>query len=434
MRRILLSILFQIMAVITFSQPLMVGDKIPEITLHDVLYYKADTLRLSDLKGKLIILDFWSTGCMSCIKHFPEIDSIQKNFGDRVQYLLVSRQNKKQIQTFFETKTRIVRPSVPFITGDILLEKYFPHRAMPFFVWINEESKVQHLLFGQTGYLQIKNYLSGIKNNLREYIIPRIENSPLTNSWNSLTAYYSFLSRCADTLQLRDPPGKQFSSLTYNCTSVLSLYEYAYNMFYNMGYEFHRPGRLLAEGEDADKFLEPKEKEEREKWYETSTYTYQLIIDKSKEDKLYSLMIQDLDRMFGLKAAIEKRTVTCLTLVRTSKKDKLKTKGGDKKDNFLASNIKTPKFDSTRILINSPFSILSTRLKANIESDLRIPFMDITGYTGNIDISVNGLALDPFDLELLKMELNKYDLDLIWKDFILDVLVIKTKKMPGLLN
>lgn len=193
-----------------------------------------------------------------------------------------------------------------------------------------------------------------------------------------------------------------------------------------MTYEFHRPGRLLVEGDYAGTFFEPLEMTQRKKWQETNTFTYQLIIDKSKEDKLYSFFIQDLDRMFGLKAAIEKRPIRCLTLVRTSEKDKLRTKGGEKKDNFTPSDIKSSKYDSTREIMNYPFATFSARLQAFLESSLQVPFIDNTGYANNIDISVSGEALDrSFQLEKMRTELRKYDLDLVWKDFSLDVLVIK---------
>jgi thiol-disulfide isomerase/thioredoxin len=49
-------------------QPLAVGDSIPyDLVLKNVYNYQGSSIRLSDLKGKLVILDFWNTGCAGCI-------------------------------------------------------------------------------------------------------------------------------------------------------------------------------------------------------------------------------------------------------------------------------------------------------------------------------------------------------------------------------
>ncbi len=426
MRRILLPLLTLLLPSLISGQGLKIGDPFPDITINNVLYNSSDTFRFSDHKGKLIILDFWSTGCMSCIQHFPEIDSMQKEWDGRIQFLMVSRQNRKQIQNFFETRKRIIRPNVPFITGDKILEQYFPHEAMPFFVWVDEKFKVRHIVMSQTGYQEVKEYLRTGQNSLKEYLKTQIMNSPVDNTWYPLAKYYSFLSNCGDIISLRKPSNDKFNSLTYNCYPVLELYKIAYNGKYDTKFEFHRPGRFKFEMADSGNFFKPKDAIERSNWQKSNTFTYQLAMEKNKAQILYEIMIQDLDRVFGLNASIEKRIVSCLTLVRTSGNDKLRTKEGTPKDNFIPSDIKSPKYDSIRQLINYPFTILSSRLQAFLESALQVPFIDNTGYSKNIDIIIDGKALDtPFKLEKMRTELGKYDLDLVWKDFLLDVLLIK---------
>ncbi len=38
------------------------------------------TLSLTDLRGKVIVLDFWSTTCPPCIREIDELDAIQREF------------------------------------------------------------------------------------------------------------------------------------------------------------------------------------------------------------------------------------------------------------------------------------------------------------------------------------------------------------------
>lgn len=41
------------------------------------------TIRLSDLKGKVLLLDFWASWCIPCRVSFPAIDALQKELGDQ---------------------------------------------------------------------------------------------------------------------------------------------------------------------------------------------------------------------------------------------------------------------------------------------------------------------------------------------------------------
>jgi len=69
---------------------LKVGDVVPDITFQKVLNYKSSTARLSDFRGKLVILDIWSVWCSSCIAGFPKLEKLQEKYNDKIQILLVN--------------------------------------------------------------------------------------------------------------------------------------------------------------------------------------------------------------------------------------------------------------------------------------------------------------------------------------------------------
>jgi len=63
------------------------NDKAPEFIL---LSTDGKKIRLSDYKGKVVIVDFWATWCAPCRKGIPDLIEIQKEFGKKVVVIGIS--------------------------------------------------------------------------------------------------------------------------------------------------------------------------------------------------------------------------------------------------------------------------------------------------------------------------------------------------------
>ncbi|MGJ1410194.1 TlpA family protein disulfide reductase [Sphingobacterium thalpophilum] len=118
------------------------GDKIPDAVWNRPLelnYFngKKKTIKFAELKGKLILLDFWSTGCPSCIEGIPKMEWIQQRFPDDIQIIMVnSKRNKdtaKRIKTRFEKfKSDFdFTPSLPTVLDDTIFTALFAHNTLP---------------------------------------------------------------------------------------------------------------------------------------------------------------------------------------------------------------------------------------------------------------------------------------------------------------
>lgn len=127
-------------------RPLSVGDEVPEISF-TMLNYPKSTAKLSDFRGKVVILDFWATWCGSCISHFEENEHLKERFGDKLQILLVnstsSGNNVKEVETFLikrASEGKVV--TLPVVVGDSIADRFFSHVMIPHYAWISATGEV----------------------------------------------------------------------------------------------------------------------------------------------------------------------------------------------------------------------------------------------------------------------------------------------------
>src|SRR5690606_2270865 len=64
------------------NEVLKIGQTAPEISLPTL---NGNTVTLSSLKGKLVLIDFWATWCAPCVKEQPELKAIYDKHSDKVK-------------------------------------------------------------------------------------------------------------------------------------------------------------------------------------------------------------------------------------------------------------------------------------------------------------------------------------------------------------
>ena len=127
--------------------PLKIGDLVPDITINNIINYKTTSAKLSDFKGKLLILDFWATWCAPCVSMIPRMDSLQKQFDSKIQFLSITSQNAAVVESF---RTKLQKQknavySLPEVLEDKTLRGMFPHSTLPHYVWIDQRGVVREI-------------------------------------------------------------------------------------------------------------------------------------------------------------------------------------------------------------------------------------------------------------------------------------------------
>lgn len=433
MKRILLVLTFLFIVQWLVAQPplpegLSIGDTVPDPLFVEVFNHKADTVRLSDYRGKLVILDFWNTRCISCLKAFPKIDSLQRAYGDRIQIIAVSKTGYRQTVDFFNRFTRVHRPGIPFITGDTVLADLFPHVGVPYHVWISPEGTVKHLASGF--YLNRENLNLVLADKPTD--IPQAAQRAtyletlLDTAYNEEIAYASYLVHRNTTREFFIEKKATRNEYTVS-GSIQTMYQYLYRSIGGISFDPFRPRRTRLETNRPERYNQPSglSTEELVDWMDNNMYFYQGRIPVADSVRLFHWVKTDFERYFDLKASVESHVLDCWAIVRMDSIDRLKTQGGKKLYAFYAENIKRPALPPVRTMQNYPFASFSLNMISTIEELTGQPCFDETGYKGNVDITFRGETLDHPTVEGIRRELRTYGLDLVPSKKKLEILVLK---------
>ncbi|MCW3091420.1 MAG: hypothetical protein JWP81_2489 [Ferruginibacter sp.] len=314
-----------------FAQPmtakipaLETGDRIPAITIDHLYNYPASSVRLTDFKGKLLLLDFWSTWCGSCIEGFPKMQALQKEFGSRLQVLLVNTyqgDDIKKVKPFFAKRKALTgeEVSLPYSLLQGSLLAYFPHRFVPHYVWIDASGRVVAI----TSQLEvtsknIRAILNGdpvalhTKNDQLEFDTKK----PLFVNGNGgsggpflyrsmLTPYIEGLG-CSSGIS-RDSAGKISRFYLLN-SSLWILLKSAYPALSNFPLNSivvktkHAAMHLPGTGVETDVY--------------DASFCYELSLPPSSYEALQAYMQQDIARALKIGVSMEERKGRCLVLKR----------------------------------------------------------------------------------------------------------------------
>ncbi|RXK86998.1 TlpA family protein disulfide reductase [Filimonas effusa] len=310
--------------------PLRVGDTVPDITIGHLLNYPSDTARLSDFKGKLIILDFWATWCGPCVSSLPKMFALQKRYKGKIQIITVTGENKNLIQTFLTKKNAYqTASSTVFATGDIVLSQYFKHTTIPHEVWIDENLKVRAITSDQ--YVSSKNIDSVLGGKMPNWVAKEDsktmnlnENGLFSSSPkidNSILEYHSgltnFIKGATSSVIFIVDSSRQQQRMTATNFSKLVLYSLAYQKFP----VFNNPKMCMLNVTDSSKFLYDFHTGYRDVWKMNNWHSYESVASIHCEKKeLQQKMVSDLDFYFGLRTTVEKRNIMCWVLKNSKRK------------------------------------------------------------------------------------------------------------------
>lgn len=136
-----------------------VGQRAPDWSLPLVT---GDSVRLSDLEGSLVLLEFWFPYCGGCIKAIPEINTLYEIYsrnGLKVYGIEFAKSNSKGLDDYIK-KQNISYPTLH--TGKDVADKYGVEAAPTFFLI----DKKGFIVYSFVGFNKI-NLINAIDDNLK---------------------------------------------------------------------------------------------------------------------------------------------------------------------------------------------------------------------------------------------------------------------------
>ncbi len=117
----------------------------PALSLKDT---KGRTIRLSDYKGKVVLVNFWATWCAPCLAEMPDLEKLQQEYGKReLQIVGVSHPTDKASEVVKAIKR--LRVTYPILFGDEkTLSLFKVSDVLPVTVIIDREGKVRGRILG----------------------------------------------------------------------------------------------------------------------------------------------------------------------------------------------------------------------------------------------------------------------------------------------
>jgi len=109
---------------------------------------QGEYIALDDLKGKVVLLDFWGTWCPPCVASVPDLRNLYKRYANEPSFVFISisSDGDEGVWQQFTEKNKMVWPQ--YRDQDRRILRAFGVHAFPSYILIDHEGIVRRMLTG----------------------------------------------------------------------------------------------------------------------------------------------------------------------------------------------------------------------------------------------------------------------------------------------
>lgn len=143
----------------------LIGIKAPDFSMTNI---DGQTFELSDLKGDVVVLNFWFMACPPCIAEIPALNDVSEMFSDQdVRFIGLASDTKDKLEKKFFTKHEFKFETIPDADG-IVMHTLKSKWGYPTTMILDKEGIIRHIF---TGAWTAEEAIESVKGEL----IPAIE-------------------------------------------------------------------------------------------------------------------------------------------------------------------------------------------------------------------------------------------------------------------
>jgi thiol-disulfide isomerase/thioredoxin len=118
---------------------------------------------MSELKGHLVVVNFWATWCVPCVKEIPELSKISSGYGKKVAFVGIGIDSADKIAEF-EQKTPTSYPLLVAKTDGSDLVREFGDNAggLPFTIVIDQKGVIRDTKMGPIDEQELRQWLKSL--------------------------------------------------------------------------------------------------------------------------------------------------------------------------------------------------------------------------------------------------------------------------------
>src|SRR5258708_3029649 len=133
----------------------LVGKPAPELEVTDI---QGNPVSLSDLKGKTVLLDFWTTWCPPCLADAPALDKLYIKYGGKNLMIVgISVSEERAVVEKFLKKHPHTFPVV--LTSENDVPRPYQIGIFPTYVVISPDGTLATAVEGDQGFGDLRKFL-----------------------------------------------------------------------------------------------------------------------------------------------------------------------------------------------------------------------------------------------------------------------------------
>ena len=141
------------------ARPGRAGESAPIAPGFTIRTLDGHSVRLSDYKGKVVVLDFWATWCAPCRASLPHLNEVQGRFSKQGLVVLGISVDDAEPQTVRQFADRLGLKFRMAMADERLLDLYGPIRTIPTTFFINRRGEVTRRVVGYIDSETLEGYV-----------------------------------------------------------------------------------------------------------------------------------------------------------------------------------------------------------------------------------------------------------------------------------